>query len=394
MPVINDILRTGHFEKVPLRKQLLSIVVSLLFGTTGLYLFISYFFTPLMDSSRAKDWIQIDATLLTLDSTIGLQLEYRYEYNNKHYISNNVSFSDRVTPYSREYIQDLDNNYPINSLIPIWINPSNPKESTFDRKIHLFNWTALFMSLPLLTIGMWKLTDLLTQGSVYRIRKKASKDAATVASQYSAHDISSAILNNQRDLGPPIISYLKHSNLLGFYFFTLYILYLNCLMSISLTIVTITRPFFPHNLQYLFIFAIAFSFIAFSFIYPLFKSRPFKKSEDYVIVSTYDESLNNITHQWLLLSRQSEMLEIGMQTTTSERNEPSLKKFLKNSPYRDIYKTPNKAIFQGSITHKIEKTNARWYKLLVYTKNLTTGAYNQHEIFIPKTTTKTNNRQS
>jgi len=376
MQIIKDTLRASPFRKPKFKDQLFGIIMSLICGAAGVFLFITHFFNPLMDSRRAQNWVQIDATVLTLELEKKLNLEYSYHYGNKDYSGNQISFTKFVIPYSHERIKEMENQYPKGSAIPIWINPSNTEESVFDKELNLFNWLALIISLSPIIFVIWKFTEILLQNKIYRIRKRITEEIANYASQHSAHEISDAIRNNDWETQESYrVSYLKYHNLQYFYSLIIILLKLNCIFLGAFLPITIIDRVFPTSIQYFYLFI----FILCNLGLPglLLKIAPKRTNEDYIILSTWDQSLKSITYHWLLLSNPSDVLELGLQTTSNDKD---TKKHLKDNPIQDLFKEAD--ALKGSVTHTIEESTENYYKLILCIKDQTTGKSSLNDLFI------------
>lgn len=377
MQLIKDIIRATPFRKLEFKGQLFGTIMSSIFGVAGAFLFITHFLNPAIDSRRAQNWIQIDATVLTLELEKKLHLEYRYHYKNKDYLGNQITFTKYITTYSYEHIHDIEKHYPKGSTIPIWINPSNPDESVYDKEINLFNWIALVISISPIILVLWKFVDILSQSTIYRMRKRVTEEITNYASQHSAHEISEALKDNNWDTQESYrISYLKHANLQYFYIISLILLKINCLLLFGFFPITIFERVFPPHAQYFYLSI--FILCNLCYLSMFLKISPKRRSYDYIILSTWDQSLNSITHHWLLLSNQCDVLELCLQTTL--HNKTSIKKHLKQNPIKDIFKSLDAQ--QGRVTHTVEKSTENYYKLIIQIKNQATSRSHMHNILI------------
>lgn len=385
MAFISEIIRDAGIKRPTLASTIFALVFAISFGTGGIAVFTSEFLNPYLESREARDWTSVDATVLKSeikrnDDSTSINLAYRYSFQGSEYQGDRFELSDASRNFSTQTYKETAKDYPKGSQIPIWINPNNPEQSVFKRNMVITNWIALPFSIPFITIGLCALSYALLNGTAFRIQTQAWKEAAHIASRYSAFEINQALLDEDFNNRPRAeINFLKRSSILTSIAFLFMIIFINGITSVFL-ILNVDMHLTGNPLAYpLSIFLIPFVIIGLVFIRKFLTSLTAGKGDDYVIISEWDYEYTQVTHHWLLLSAPRDALEIGIFTCATQKSK-ELKKILRKNPFKDIFKAPDKSMITGTIVHPISGSPKKEINLLIYTINKPKKRYSKHEL--------------
>ena len=92
------------------------------------------FLAPYLESRQAKNWESVEATVTKnefrkLGDSKKLEIEYSYLVENQQYSNDRYELAYNSSNFSNEDYEIANQDYPVGSEIPIWINPDNPSQS-------------------------------------------------------------------------------------------------------------------------------------------------------------------------------------------------------------------------------------------------------------------------
>jgi hypothetical protein len=385
MSLLREIIRGCRIKRPSIYSRLIALLVGLLFGGGGLLMFITDFLNPLRISLEAKNWVSVAAVVLKSeleqsDESVSINLKYRYIFEGNEYQNDQFELSEGGRNFSTDTYYQTVKNYPRGSEIPIWVNPHKPEQSVYKREMVITNWIALPFSIPFLTAGICGILYMLLGGIFFRVQQQARKEAAQIASRHAAFEVNKDLLDeNFHARERASLNFLKREKLgasLGYLFAVLFI---NGIVSVFL-ILAISMHINGNPLAYpLSIFLIPFVIVGLNFIRKFLTFLFAGKGDDYVITSEWDYEYTQVTHHWLLLNDQQNALELGLLTCATE-NSKDLKKILRNIPFTDVFKAPDKSVITGTIVHRITGSSQKEINLLIHTKSKSKKKYNQHQL--------------
>ncbi len=388
MSIFKEIIKGSGFQKTTFSRICIALLCGLVFGSGGLLVFTSEFLKPFLESRKSQHYIQIEATVLKSeliknDGSLRINLRYEFNYQGETYRGSRFELNDTGRNFITDTFRDTVKNYPRGSLIPIWVNPENPKQSVYKREMVITNWIALPFSIPFLTIGICSLGYILFNSICFKAQQSALQDDAKIARSYSATEIHAALIDE--DFGEDKqskLTYLKHDSIYknaG----DLFALLFTCgIISVFIIINVALYRSGSSIAIFLTLFLIPFLFTCLYIIKKFISSLFGSKGEDYVILSQWDEAYSNVTHHWLLLTKHSDSRKLGLFTTAHKNQVRALKKILKKNPAITEFETPDRNAIKGSITHTTDGSKSKFLKLIIFTKNHTSDLSNKHEIII------------
>lgn len=390
MPFIREIIRSLDIKKSTIGSIIFALPFALGFSAAGIFIFTSEFLTPYLESKQAQNWTQVEATVIKSkikrnDDSYNIALKYHYKFQDNKYTGDRFELSTAGRNFSTDTYKETAKNYPKGSKIPIWVNPQNPQQSVYKRGMVTTNWIALPFSIPFITIGACALCYILFNNAALRIQNRARKEIAQLASRHSATQIHNALIDPEFGRHPHSeITFLKHNHILNSLGLLFLILFWNGIVSVFL-IFNISMHIAGESFAYLIsIFLIPFACVGISFTYKFITSLLSGIGEDYLILSNWDPEFTTATHHWLLLTDQRDTREISFYTTAFSTKKHKLhkqhKQLLKTNPITDTFKTPDKTVIKGTITHPITGSSEHELQLIIYTKNQTKDRLNKHNL--------------
>jgi len=173
---------------------LFALVFALGFGAGG-YFGISQLATQLHGWWQARDWQPVPATVLATElkeshgddaTTYQATARYRYTFQGRGFEGTRVGFTggfDNVGTWQRDHYQQLVAAQRDNTPVTVWIDPSDPRRSVFDREIRgsLLAFSIPFATLfPLVSLAaFWMLVKVLCTPASEAARTSSLADNPT-----------------------------------------------------------------------------------------------------------------------------------------------------------------------------------------------------------------------
>jgi len=389
MSLIKEIVRDAGLSKPKLHTRIIALIVGILFGAAGIFVFVSEFLKPLSESQKAKDWVKIEALVLKSElvsdgDSKNIELLYQYSFKGQQYQNNRFELSNAGRNFNTQAFKDTVGNYPKESLITVWVDPQNPSNSVYNRDMLITHWIVLPFSIPFITVGLCGVLFFCFDSIVFRIQLNAWKEAAHIANRHGAFQISKDLLDEQfSELERAKINFLKREKLLKGIGYFLMFLFVGCIVSVFLIFIINFLYSLSKTLGTLASFAALITFMSLTgkWLKLIFAS----KGDDFLIISKWNYEFTEVTHRWLYLGDPKDAQEIGLFSCATETNR-ELKKLLKTNPSTDIFTAPDKNVISGSISHTIQGSPQKNLDLLIHTKNLTSQKCDEHKlrIFTPE----------
>lgn len=381
-----DKAQAGH-KKHSLKSKLICFIIGLVFIAIGALIFTKAFLTPYRESKIAENWKRVDARVTSCQvernskSTI-LTIKYQYVYKDDQYSGDRFGLAGDNN-ISKSTIPSISEQYAKGKKISIWVNPSAPHQSLCKRNLPFGKWAILPISLLLLLLGLLFFASTFLANWGEKIAHQHRQKSAKVAKQRGASEIYAALTDPDfEDQTLKTLSFLKHDKLYEAACFFIFAVMANIFMSIFVicNIGIYLSANKPDDYIRPIIMSAIVAVLSFKSLRLFFKSIAAfinRKGEDHVILSISDETYTTFTHHWLLLSDQADYMELSLLTVTHE-NPKSLKKILKTTPILDTFKTPDKAVIRGSLTHSLATPPKKELTLVAFTKNTTQSRMNRH----------------
>jgi hypothetical protein len=173
---------------------LFALVFALGFGAGG-YFGISQLATQLCGWWQAREWQPVPATVLATElkeshsddaTTYQATARYRYTFQGRGFEGTRVGFTsgfDNVGTWQRDHYQQLVAAQRDNTPVTVWIDPSDPQRSVFDREIRgsLLAFSIPFATLfPLVSLAaFWMLLKILCTPASAAARTSSLADNPT-----------------------------------------------------------------------------------------------------------------------------------------------------------------------------------------------------------------------
>lgn len=152
------------------KKSQPSVVYYLLMLVLGPFLFVSTYNSEFYPLFSSRDWVKTPCVIVKSvdevydDRNYVLEIVYKYEYENRSYQGNRLSFyydSGRniYVPGKYHSKNSFTNLYPIGFKTHCFVNPKNPSESVLKRFWNEGIWFTFLMSFAIFTVdvkGVWK----------------------------------------------------------------------------------------------------------------------------------------------------------------------------------------------------------------------------------------------
>lgn len=142
---------------------IIAAVVALMFLLP--YLFAISSASSLPQYQDAKSWVESEAVIThaSIESrgTRGARhprIRYRYQFNGQSFEAKRVDLSGNDRVYARDVSpHHVTNRYPVGKVVPVFVDPSNPKTSTLYRGISFgmladFGCMIMFIGLGLMVL--------------------------------------------------------------------------------------------------------------------------------------------------------------------------------------------------------------------------------------------------
>ncbi len=139
---------------------LLGCLFGLPFTLMGLYVANETVVPMVLDWQETRDWVSVDAKIIAVNGADNYtKADYEYNFQGNVYQSNRVylaDFNDNFGSYHQVLYSDLNHSRNNNQSVPIWINPTNPREAIIDKEMRwgLFSIIVAFTGVFVL-IGLF-----------------------------------------------------------------------------------------------------------------------------------------------------------------------------------------------------------------------------------------------
>lgn len=134
----------------------MGMIFGLIFAGGGCAFFWLAFLQPHIESSRADDWIPVEATLLSSEiegsgDSLMNAVRFRYEYDGKKYESDQAHLVSPNLSYAEA--QRLRDELPKGKVVEAFVNPDRPREAVLFRN-HNASLFVAFFAIPFIVIGL------------------------------------------------------------------------------------------------------------------------------------------------------------------------------------------------------------------------------------------------